>query len=395
MIETKQTRPYARQKSCSEPRPLRAFVFLAHGFGAASWAKRWNSGEIPGLNEKLPYGYYHAANDFCVVQYSEDAPERGLTRLVRKCMRRMLGFDFMHAWRNRKDLLNADVVWTHTELEYLAVLLLWRYRRPETRPKLIASTVWLFDRWDHLSLARRWFYRRLIDQADVVTVMSSDNLTVARELFPRVRVEIIPFGSNIESLTLPEQRAIHRPLRVASLGNDTHRDWETLVAVAKHWDGCEVRIASKRLESRLARHVKNVSIVPASSQREITELYSWADFVVVPLKINLHASGVTVICEAVLRGKPVVCTDIGGLRIYFSGEEVCYVPPYDARAIRRELEKLAADEEMCFGMTRRAQTRILSANLTSSAFASRHYEISTELLGSRFCQPDERTDAIG
>jgi glycosyltransferase involved in cell wall biosynthesis len=395
MIESRQSCRRMPQASLSAPGPLRVFVFLAHGFGAASWTKRWSSGNIPGFNEKLPYGYYHAANDFCVVQYSEDAAEHGLTPLVRKAMRRLLGFDLMHAWRNRKDLFSADVVWTHTELEYLAALLLWRYQRRETRPTLIAGTVWLFDQWEHLSRPKRWFYRRLIDQADIVTVMSPDNLKLARELFPKVRTEIVLFGSNIDSLTPPERRAIHRPLRIASLGNDTHRDWETLGAVAKHWDECEIRIASKRVGSRLARRVKNVSIVPASSQREITGLYSWADFVVVPLKTNLHASGITVVCEAVLLGKPVVCTDVGGLRIYFSGEEVCYVPPYDAQAIRCALEKLAADEERCLAMTRRAQTRILSANLTSRAFANRHYEISREILGLRVCQPDGRSGAIG
>ena len=101
---------------------MRVFVFLGHGFGARQWTERWSNGEIPGLNERLPYGYHHAAGKDCIVEYSEDANENRLTELARRGMRRLLGCDLVHAWRNRKALFAADVVWTHTELEHLAVL---------------------------------------------------------------------------------------------------------------------------------------------------------------------------------------------------------------------------------------------------------------------------------
>jgi hypothetical protein len=32
-------------------------------------------------------------------------------------LRRIVGFDLIHAWRNRKGLFAADIVWTHTELK--------------------------------------------------------------------------------------------------------------------------------------------------------------------------------------------------------------------------------------------------------------------------------------
>src|ERR1700676_3694542 len=99
------------------PAPIRVFVFLGHGFGAS-----WSRGELPGINEQLPYGYYHAADYRCVVKYSFDAKETRLTRFVRLSLRRLLGFDLWHAWRNRADLYDSGVVWTHTELEHLAAL---------------------------------------------------------------------------------------------------------------------------------------------------------------------------------------------------------------------------------------------------------------------------------
>jgi len=126
-------------------RNKKVFVFLGYGFGADSWQKRFARHEIPGLNEKLPYGYYHAAGDGWDVEYSQDRNEGPATRLLRRTLGRVLGFDLIHAWRNRNQLQSADVVWTHTEREHLAVLLLSRLQRVKRPPKLIAQCVWLFE----------------------------------------------------------------------------------------------------------------------------------------------------------------------------------------------------------------------------------------------------------
>jgi glycosyltransferase involved in cell wall biosynthesis len=370
--------PYYKRSPAE--RPLRAFVFLGHGFGARQWTERWSNGEIPGLNERLPYGYYHAAEKDCIVEYSEDAKENRLTELARRGMRRMLGFDLIHAWRNRKALFAADVVWTHTELEHLALLALWQFRRRHRRPRLIAQCVWLFDRWHLFSAPRRWVYQYLLSQADVLTVLSSENLKAARGLFPHMRSEFMRFGISSDAVVAPLERAAHRPLRLVALGNDMHRDWETLIAAAQPLSGCRLRIGSRNIDRGLTNHAHNIELIAPSSDREIAELYTWADLAVVPLKPNLHASGITVIFEAVLHGLPVVCTDTGGIRSYFSEEDVRYVPPQDPVALRRALQALAEDDRMRFAMATRAQARMRSADLSSRSFARRHYEISRQLV---------------
>jgi glycosyltransferase involved in cell wall biosynthesis len=364
----------------SAERPLRVFVFLGHGFGARQWTERWSKGEIPGLNERLPYGYHHAAGKNCIVEYSEDANENRLTELARRGVRRLLGCDLVHAWRNRKALFAADVVWTHTELEHLAVLALWQCRRRERRPRLIAQSVWLFDRWYRFSAPTRWIYRYLLSQADVLTVLSPENFKIARELLPQLRSEFIRFGVNSDAMVAPIRRATHRPARLVALGNDMHRDWETLIAAVEPWSGCRVRIGSKTIDRRLTNHAHNIEVMAPGSDREVAELYAWADLAVVPLKPNLHASGLTVIFEAVLHGLPVVCTDTGGVRGYFSDEDVRYVPPQDPVAVRRALQELAADDNMRLAMAKRAQARMLSSDLSSRSFARRHYEISRQLV---------------
>ena len=100
-------------------RPMRVFVHLAHGFGAREWQKRWSEGKVFGINEPLPYGYFRANKLGCVVEYSEDKSETILVTLFRLGVRAIFGFDLIHAWRNFDGIRKANVVWTHTESQYV------------------------------------------------------------------------------------------------------------------------------------------------------------------------------------------------------------------------------------------------------------------------------------
>jgi glycosyltransferase involved in cell wall biosynthesis len=359
--------------------PARVFVFLGEGFGAARWQKAVDAGGLPGICDRLPYGYFHAANESWSITYSEDREESALLRSFRRGIRKVLGFDVIHAWYNREQLADSDVVWTHTEREYLAALCLWWLRPPKTKPKLIAQSVWLFDRWANFSSVRRRFYRRLMRGADLLTALSPDNLREARRLFPEKRCELVRFGVDSAYLRPADRRQFHQPIRILSLGTDMHRDWDTLIEAVRDWSQGEVRIASKTIRRRQS-WPDNVVIVRPETAQEIIDLYDWADIVVVALKRNLHASGITVIVEAVSFGLPVVCTDTGGLRAYFNEQEIRFVAPRNSQAIRKNIEELAANDELRFRLTVRAQRRMLRDELTSYAYAIRHRNLSETLL---------------
>ena len=113
---------------------------------------------------------------------------------------------------------------------------------------------------------------------------------------------------------------------------------------------------------------------------DLEALYDWADIVVLPIKPNLHASGITVILEATAFGLPVICTDTGGLRAYFPDDEVRWVPPRDAAALRRAIADLAADDESRWRLVEHARARVQSRNIGSRAYARKHAELSRELL---------------
>jgi glycosyltransferase involved in cell wall biosynthesis len=174
------------------------------------------------------------------------------------------------------------------------------------------------------------------------------------------RSELVLYGNDISGLRPATLRNAHNPARIVALGNDMHRDWNTLIAAVDGWPGCEVRIGSTRLGLRRLAG-KQVSIVPVRSAREAKDLYAWGEIAVVPLERNLHASGVTVISEAVVSGLPVVCTRTGGLSAYFSEQEVRYVPPEDPEAMRCALKELAANDELRFVIAEKPQKRILAA----------------------------------
>jgi glycosyltransferase involved in cell wall biosynthesis len=359
------------------------FVQLGRSFGARLWSERWASGKIPGVNECLPYGYHRVADAKCSITYSEDCDEPRLVEALRRVQRRLLGFDFLHVWRHRKEILSADIVWTHTELEHLAVLLLFQGIQRYRRPKLIAQSVWLFDRWAALSRLRRWGYRYLLEQADVLAVMSPENLKIARSLLPSAQVELFLFGINQDSMVTPAKRACHRPLRIISLGNDLDRDWSTLIGALKNVNTYDVRIASRQVGRDQIADAKNVTVSQPSSASEITELLGWADVMVLCMKPNHHVCGITSIEEAVLFGVPVICTDTGGLRAYFSEDEMCFVSPFDPQSIRQALETLASHDELRFQMVTRAQFRMRRAGLSSRAYAGRYREVSDRLLRER------------
>ena len=373
----------------------KVFVFLGYGFGADSWKRRFANQAIPGLNEQLPYGYYHAAGDGWQIEYSQDRDEHAITRLFRRTLGRVLGFDLLHAWRHRKLLQAADFVWTHTEREHLGVLVIYRLLKVRDRPKLIAQCVWLFDRWYSFSLFRRWFYHWLLSRADVITTQSPDDLAAARYLFPNVATELVLSGAAVADLTPPTKGPVCRPVRIAALGNDMHRDWDSLVQAFRGKDiRCEVRIASNKVKPELVRNAPHISIVKALSEQDVKALYEWADIVVVPLKFNLHASGITVVFEAIVSGVPVVCTDVGGIRAYFGDSEVCYVPLGSPRDLQRAVAKLAANDDERYRLVCHAQQKLLSGELTKQGYARRHRALSESLLRNVRHPAEERVANI-
>ena len=333
------------------------------------------------------YGYHHAQSEAFALTYSQDARESRPVRLVRRALKAALGFDLIHTWRNRAEMLRSDVIWTHTEQEWLAaalmLLLCGRKAGRGASPLLLAQSVWLLDRWPSYGIVRSWLYRKLMTRADRLTTLASENAELCQDYFQRDATPLL-YGLNTRDFPVepPTHWTPRTPLRIAAIGNDRDRDWETLIKAFGNDPRYTVKLATRRRMPASLR-ASNVEIALFSGIRKQHELYDWADVIVVPLRPNSHASGITVMLEAAAVGKPMVATDVGALRDYFPADEAAYVPPFDPQALRDAVDRLAAAPHEALRQAQAAAAGLLARDLTTEHYAMQHVRITREMLSAR------------
>ena len=362
------------------PRKPDIFVHLARGFDARAWERRWLRGELVGFNERFPYGYHLAREMGCTVTFSQDSTENIFGKGLRLACRALLGFDFVHAWRNRREILSASTVWTHTESQHLSIALLLKLMRPRTRPRVIGQSVWLIDCWSRFSWIRRKLYRWLADEIDVLTFHSPLNTKRARAIFTDKRCELVPFGICCDHVIPPTPPIVRDRIRVLAVGNDRHRDWDCLLSALANQPGIEVHIVSQTLAPRRLADAGNCHLHTFRKNDDLLALYRSADVVVVPLRENWHASGISALQEAALAGRPAICTRTGGLDSYFGDDEVAFVEPGQPDQLRARVLAVCSDRG-AHAMAAKAQRRMANDDLSSWSYVSRHIEITRDLAG--------------
>lgn len=362
------------------PRRRKVLALLPRELDAESWADDFHKGVVP---DKSPYGYHHAQALGYEVVYTPAARRGGcVATLLNRAVWRTLGFDLAHLWRSRRFIADAkpDLVWSHTEHEYLAFLLLRRLGMVPATP-LLAQTVWLADQWSEIGWCRRTLCRWLIRDAEMCAFLSPLNEAFAREQQWGRCTRMVEFGISLDSFAVQAPQSSRSPgaLRVLAVGNDRHRDWTVLHHALARQPGVEVKVASSRYPLQLV--CANIEARPYS-QAELHAAYQWADVVVVPLVEHLHASGITVVCEAVAMGKPVVASRTGGLDHYFTDEHIDYVPVGDAQALKYKVRSVALGGPARRARIVAAQARMVELDLSSAGYARRLVELSDGLLAS-------------
>jgi glycosyltransferase involved in cell wall biosynthesis len=358
---------------------MNVYVHLAVDKDAVEWSRKRESGDLVGINDPTPYGYGRAQEMGCRVTFSKSGRENRLQKLFRLGWRAILGADVVHAWRNRTAILNSDIVWTHTESQYLAVAMVGRLLGKRVR--IIGQSVWLIDSWDALSLPKKALFRWLVSRVDVLTFHSPENYARAKALFPAANIRLVKFGIPAETKQAPLERPRGEVVSILALGNDRHRDWKTLVDAVSGMPNYRLKILSGSVPKGLVKNRENIEVMRARSNDELRKAFNDATLVCVPLKKNLHASGITVIQEAVLSGVPVVATDIGGVSAYFSADEIRYVPAGDPEALRAAFEEISRDPAQALERASRAQGRMSErGDIGAQTYIRQHVELSHEIL---------------
>lgn len=352
----------------SAPRP-RVAVLLAAGQDPAAWRQRFERGETL---DRTPYGYELAERWFDLVWAGAGGP---WVRWVSARTSGRLGFDLAHAWHNRRLLAGADVIWTHTEREHLAVALLQRLRRRSRRVPVLAQSVWLWDEWDSYGRVRQAFLGWLLRTHAVEAVHSSLNAADSRARVPGRRVLRVPFGSQGVA-PLPAVEATPRPL-VLALGNDRHRDWGLLADVAEMLPELDFMVASRTRAARVAAEGTQIRLVQLGSTDELREAYARASVVALPLRPNRHASGLTTAIETLSAGRPLVVTDAGGIGEYVRGHAVL-APAGDAQAFAQALQDAVAG-----GTAATGPDGVVQRGLTQADYVARYALVTWALLGEK------------
>ncbi|WP_072313817.1 glycosyltransferase [Agrococcus sp. Marseille-P2731] len=343
----------------------RVVVALSYEQDPARWRERHERGEVL---DATPYGYERAMDRFDM-EWTRSHPEAAAVARVRRALAGRLGFDLVHVWRNRALLRSADVIWTHTEREHLAIAAVLRGRGP----LVLAQSVWLWDAWPQWGASRRRRVARLLRRHAVEVVHSRVNLADARRAVPRRRVELVPFGS----ATLPsvrEDASAHPPL-VLAVGNDVDRDWPLLAAAAEQLPERRFRVISGSRSARAVRWPQNVEHATTATRESLVASMRDAACVVVPVRQNRHASGTTSCIEALGAGRPLVVSDAGGLGDYV-GRAARLVEPGDREAL------VGAIAEALSGSVAPPDASTAAARgLTQADYVERYVLITRWLLG--------------
>jgi glycosyltransferase involved in cell wall biosynthesis len=360
----------------------RVFIHLDNGRSPSTWSKAYVNRRVL---EEWPYGYQFAG-DYVDLTYSKDTHEPKLGNLLRRALCRVVGFDLIHALRNLDGFRNAEVIWTHTEHEHLAIAILRKVGLVPRVP-IVGQTIWLWDSWRSFGPLRRLVYRWLLAEIDLHTTHSPLNAEYASRQLGQPAL-VVPFG--IQPTFTVSPRPSSRPnsgISVVAPGNDRHRDWALLAEVARRNPDIHVRVLSSRYRARrlVSRSVRNFEVARVTDTADLISEYGQSDVVAVPLRANAHASGLTVAFEALQAGRPLVISRTGGVDDYIH-DHAWYARVGDVESFAQAIRTAAPAAVDGDAMSRR-RSHIEARGLTARDYGLRHVVLTDRVL-RRSAVPD-------
>jgi len=355
---------------------VRVYVHLPRHLDSEAYRARYHRGIEPDVT---PYGFHHAQSIGFDTTLSRSA-NGGRRTLLERITRKLIYVDLGHVWRNRRAIAEADIVWTMLEHEALSVaMMMWLGFVP--RRPIIGGTVWMVDRWNSLDVARRHLLQKLVSYWSLLLVHSEACLEPARRYFPNIPVELMYFGVSADTfladLAAPPAQS---PIVIAGVGNDTTRDWGTLLEAFGNDSRFRLVIVCSWIDPELRARYNNVEVRPISSMEEFRAVYREASYVAVPMKDNMY-SGITVALEAVALGVPVLSSRTGGVPTYFGEDEMLFVPPGDPAAMRDAV--LSQSETDRKAMAARARQLYIEHDYSSFGMMKRYAALTERILDNR------------
>lgn len=239
----------------------------------------------------------------------------------------------------------VDAVFTWGERDAIAVGALMLL--PRRRPAHVSILFWP-AKWKKALPLR--VVQRGVDRMIIPSPLQR-RLALERFGLPRRKVVDIPWSVDTR---------FFRPMpcpgpqeTICSVGLEM-RDYATLLAALQPLDiRCHIAVgagaASSTPKDALAGMPLREGItVGRKSPADLRELYACSRFVVVPLQPSNSDNGITTCLEAMAMGRAVICTETRGqIGVLQDGVNSIRVPPRDEVALRRAIERLWNEPELC------------------------------------------------
>jgi glycosyltransferase involved in cell wall biosynthesis len=259
-----------------------------------------------------------------------------------------------------------DVVYTVGCREAEMYGILCRLFGSGKRPHVAAEILLDEPRPDSLAWRMKHRIRRFaFRNTSRVIVFSRGELELySRELdLPLERIQFVPSHSNI----LEIQRT--QPGAYGFAAGRSLRDYKTFFAAAELVDYPFVVVADRASVAHLHKP-DNIELHCDIPRERYLELLQGARFVVIPSKAGYRSIGQVVALEAASFGKPVIASDVLGLRDYVShGVDGLLVAAGDVEALATAMQTLIADDAMCEQIAEKAAERVEKEH-TFAAFAA-------------------------
>lgn len=351
-------------------------IQLPYGLDSRKTRKDFAEGLCP---DAVAYGFHHAEDFYSQITYSEDRPEDLVGSFIRRAVFKLMGFDLVHAWCNRRSLDRADMVWTMLETDFLGVRFVQWIRPWVKRTPVLAQSVWMFDPRYKPIWPLSLLHRILTRGVSLLMTHSNAYLPIMRDRFPGVESRLSYFGVSTDSFykldTSPQESS--GPLVVFAAGNDRTRDWDTLLRAFGNDVRFRIILVCGWASDELTLSYANLELVRDPTMEGFRDLYSLADVVVVPMHDNLY-SGITVALEAAATGRPLLSTRAGAVPTYFGEDEALFTPVGDPEAMRDRLlsTTIAGRQEMAS----RARERFVRDDYTTRGMVKRYVALTSEVL---------------
>jgi glycosyltransferase involved in cell wall biosynthesis len=334
---------------------VRAWVELIHHLDAAGWPVRNAAGEVPNVT---PFGIDELAQHEVDVVFRPVLDGLVTRRVARRVRERANGLEWMEALASRHKSLrrSVDVVLCWDEFTGIPAAALSRL--PGSPP--VVSGVQLLSDPVGRSKAFLRRARSALKRMDAVFVQSHGMIPVLREEWglDERRLKFVPFGIDGQWFR-PIDGEVDRDL-VASVGDDPHRDHETLVKaiseVRRRRPGTRLQLATQ-LDVDLPTELGELHRGHLGPRRR--QFYGQASVVAVATRPNIHGSGMSVILEAMACGRPYVVTASEGLEGYLRhGYDGLVVPAGDVELFTSAVGALLADPERADAMGAAGRARL-------------------------------------